>query len=210
MKSQTKPWVVAIGASGGEGLHDIREILAALPPTLPAIVLIVLHRPFHEPSELASVLAQSSKLPIVTAAQQERFQIGTAYIGEPAEHLTLAANSFGILVDDPDRVHRNRTVDLLFRSVAEHSGTRTIGVVLSGSLDDGSRGLAAINKAGGVSMVLTARPAQGVPENAINYDGPIDIIGNPSEIASAICSAVENRKHQTAVPDRGSNSRQKR
>jgi chemotaxis response regulator CheB len=55
-----------------------------------------------------------------------------------------------------------------------------IGVVLSGSLDDGSRGLAAIHDAGGMTMVLTpARPPQqGMPENAISYDGPIDLIGD--------------------------------
>ena len=38
----------------------------------------------------------------------------TAYIGEPADHLVLVADRFGRLVDDPDRTHRNRTVDLLF------------------------------------------------------------------------------------------------
>ena len=50
-----------------------------------------------------------------------------------------------------------------------------IGVVLSGSLDDGLRGLAAIHEAGGLSMVLTpaAPPRRGMPENAINYEDPL-------------------------------------
>jgi two-component system chemotaxis response regulator CheB len=49
-----------------------------------------------------------------------------------------------------------------------------IGVVLSGSLDDGSRGLASIHKTGGLSMVLTPAgpPERGMPENAIKFDGP--------------------------------------
>ena len=64
-----------------------------------------------------------------------------------------------------------------------------IGVVLSGSSDDGSRGLAAIHKAGGRTMVLTPATPQepGMPENAIGYDGPIDVIGSPGRLAEAIC-----------------------
>ncbi|WP_328824790.1 chemotaxis protein CheB [Mesorhizobium neociceri] len=94
-------------------------------------------------------------------------------------------------MDDPRRLHRNRTVDL-FRSVSEHDQSPTIGVVLSGSLDDGSRGLAAINASGGLSMVLTpeAPPKRGMPENATRYDGPIDVIGSAIEIGKAIQAKV--------------------
>jgi chemotaxis response regulator CheB len=186
-------WFVAIGASGADGLDDIRVILRELPPSLNAVVLIVLHRLWNRPSHLAAVLGRATRMPVRVALDGDRFTPGTAYIGEPADHLTLAANSFGRLVDDPNRTQRNRTVDLLFRSVAAHGGSRIIGVVLSGSLDDGSRGLAAINEIGGLTMVVTpARPPeQGMPENAISYDGPIDLIGSPSEIAQAICAAVQ-------------------
>ena len=112
-------------------------------------------------------------MPVKVAGDGDKFEVGTVYVGEPTDHLTLAKNSFGLLIDDPGRHHRNRTIDLLFRSVAAHGGKRMIGVVLSGSLDDGSRGLAAINAAGGLSMVLTpwAPPIKGMPENAINFDG---------------------------------------
>ena len=64
-----------------------------------------------------------------------------------------------------------------------------MGVVLSGALDDGARGLAAIHAAGGVTMVVTPnRDGRrcGMPENAIGYDGPIDVIGSPSAIAREI------------------------
>jgi two-component system chemotaxis response regulator CheB len=92
---------------------------------------------------------------IIIAAQGERFEVGKVYIGEPSAHLTLAAHTFGTLIDDPGRQYGNRTVDLLFKSVAAHANTRAIGVVLSASLDDGSRGLAAIHDAGDMSMVMT-------------------------------------------------------
>lgn len=170
---------------------------------LNAALLIVLHRPWDRPSHLAEVLGRAARMPVCVAQDGERFTPGTAYVGEPADHLTLVANSFGQLVDDPDRTYRNRTVDLLFRSVAAHGGTRIIGVVLSGSLDDGARGLAAVNEVGSLSMVLTpARPPKrGMPENAIAYSGPIDLIGSPVEIAQAICDAVQQTAALPSKPN---------
>jgi two-component system chemotaxis response regulator CheB len=194
MERGQKPWVIAIGASGAQGLTDIQELLRALPEALSAIVMVVLHRLWDHPTQLQAVLNRASTLPVIIASQGERFEIGKVYIGEPSEHLTLAADSFGVLVSDPDRQHVNRTVDLLFKSVAGYAGARMIGVVLSGSLDDGSRGLAAIHDVGGLTMVLTPSLAQqqGMPENAIHYDGPVDLIGNPQQIARAIREACMN------------------
>ena len=154
--------------------------------------MVVLHRPWDRVSHLQAVLSRSSRLPVLVALEGERFEAGVAYIGEPAEHLTLAARSFGSLVDDPNRCYGNRTVNLLFHSLAEHAGARSIGVILSGFLDDGSRGLAAIHHAGGLTMVIqrSGSPTPGMPENAISYDGPIDVIGNPEEIAHAITAKI--------------------
>lgn len=125
---------------------------------------------------------------MLIAAEGEHLELGTVYIGLPSEHLTLAAHSFGKLINDPDRHYGGRTVDLLFQSVAKQAGARMIGIVLSGSLDDGSRGLAAIHEAGGLTMVLTptAGTERGMPENAINYDGPIDLIADARGIAQCI------------------------
>jgi two-component system chemotaxis response regulator CheB len=132
------PWFIAIGASGSKGMLDIQALLMALRPGIDAVVLIVLHRSFSFPSELPDILARKTGLRVVLARDGERFERGFCYIGEPAAHLSLAARSFGKLVDDPQASHRNRTIDLLFRSVAAHGGQRVIGVILSGALDDGA------------------------------------------------------------------------
>ncbi|WP_349262528.1 chemotaxis protein CheB [Geminicoccus sp.] len=193
MRSEHTPWVVAIGASGAQGLSDIQVLVAALPSDLAAIVMIVLHRPWDRPSHLQAVLSRASALPVLITEEDERFKIGRIYIGEPAEHLSLAASSFGELVKDPEQKYRNRTVDLLFNSVAAHAGSRMIGVILSGSLDDGSRGLAAIHEAGGITMVLTpgSSPTEhGMGENAITFDGPVDLIGSARQIAQRIQDLV--------------------
>ena len=144
MDSTNTPFFVAIGASGGEGLGDIRDLLQALPQPLDAVVMVVLHRPSDVISHLRAILARGCAMPVVVAEEAEALLPGTCYIGEPDGHLTLVARDLAhLLLGEGDRL-RNRTVDTLFHSVACHAGPRVIGVVLSGALDDGSRGLAAI------------------------------------------------------------------
>lgn len=191
VKSDEPIWCVAIGASGAEGLNDLRDLLAKLPATLPAAVLVVLHRSWTRPSQLQAVLGRATALPVVIAHQGEQLRQGRIYIGEPADHLRLASGRFGEIVADPEAQYRNRTIDLLFGSIAAHAGRHMIGVVLSGSLDDGAVGLAAIKSAGGQTMVVTpAQRSPDMPRNAINYDGPVNFIGKPEEIAAAICGII--------------------
>ena len=183
---------IAIGASGMEGLSDIKELLAALPDPLPAIVLVVLHRPVDLLSYLREVLARATHLRVEIAEEGKTMELGVVYIGEPDNHLRLVAGHTADLVADPGNKHRNRTVDMLFHSLADHAGEAAIGVVLSGSLDDGSRGLAAIHEAHGVTMVLTPEGGRssGMPQNAIDYDGPINVIGSPTFIAGEIAKLL--------------------
>jgi chemotaxis response regulator CheB len=185
---ESLPVFVAIGASGSDGLDDIKALLSALPNPIPAVILVVLHRPVDQISHLRGILARAFAAEVRVASQDERFEPGVCYIGEPDQHLTLAAHSLAEMVDDPSNRHRNRTVDALFCSVACHAGPRMIGVVLSGSLDDGSRGLAAIHAAGGITMVLdpAGRTFPDMPRNAIRYDGPVNLVGSAQEIAEAI------------------------
>ncbi len=187
-RTQPVPWIVALGASGGDGLRDVKALLAALPSPLAAVVMVVLHRPTDRISHLQEVLARCSGIPVEIAREDQPFGAGICYIGEPAAHLTFALTHLAHLVPGGDDAYRNRTVDLLFRSLAEAAAPRVIGVVLSGSLDDGSRGLAAIHAMGGRVMVLTpdrSRRNQ-MPANAADYDGPMDFIGDAEEIAAEI------------------------
>jgi two-component system, chemotaxis family, protein-glutamate methylesterase/glutaminase len=191
------PWIVAIGASGADGLDDLMALLAALPRTLPAVVMVVIHRAWDDqPSYLGDVLSPRSTLPVVIAVDGDRFEAGIVYIGEPSRHLTVARTLLCEIVVDPDRQHGNRTVDLLFKSVAAHAGAHAIGVILSGGLDDGSRGLAAIHDAGGLTMVLTpSSPAQNrMPDNAIGFNGPITLIGNLDSLVRGIALACAEER----------------
>lgn len=189
--------MVAIGASGGEGLTDIKALLAALPANLAAVVLVVLHRPSDQISHLKEVLSRGSQMPVLVAEHGDRFRAGCCYIGEPDAHLSLAEKSNVRLVEGAGDKHRNRTIDILFDSIAAHARGRGIGVVLSGLLDDGSRGLAAIAHAGGTTMVLTreGRLEHGMPENAAAFDGRTDVLGSAETIAREILRRVGEIAH---------------
>lgn len=187
MDSTNLPCFVAIGASGGEGLSDIKDLLRALGPATGAVVMVVLHRPSDKLSALRDVLAHSCSMPVVVAEEAEGFEAGTCYIGEPDQHLILVARDMAGLVPGGGNRLRNRTIDTLFISLARHAGPRTVGIVLSGSLDDGSRGLAAIHAARGLTMVLDpGLKPRGMQQNAIDYDGPISFIGTAEEIAATV------------------------
>lgn len=71
-------WIIAVGASGGAGLEDICALLSELPPSLNAVVLIVLHRPWDQPSQLLEVLSKRSQIPVVIAPQGDRLKPGIA------------------------------------------------------------------------------------------------------------------------------------
>ena len=187
----TQPRFIAIGASGSEGLDDIQNLLALMQKPVPAIVMVVLHRPSDKSSHLREVLACRSDISIVVAAEAERLEEGICYIGEPDGHLTLVGAHVAHLVPGGGHRLRGRTIDTLFKSLAAHAGERTIGVVLSGALDDGSRGLAAIHAAGGLTMVLEpGEKLRGMQQNAIEFDGPISSIGTAATIATAINRAI--------------------
>ena len=190
--TRTEPAFVAIGASGSEGLSDIIALLQALAEPCAAVVMVVLHRPSDRISHLREVLAQRCRMPVVVAEEAQTLVAGTCHIGEPDGHISLVDHHVAHLVPGAGHRLRNRTVDTLFNSLAEHAGARTIGIVLSGALDDGSRGLAAIHARGGTTMVLEpGAKGRGMQRNAIEYDGPIDLIGTAAQIARGIEAVLD-------------------
>jgi two-component system chemotaxis response regulator CheB len=178
------PDIVAIGASSG-GIEALQSLLAAL-CNLDAIVLVVLHRPANRTSSLREILVRKSRMPVVIAKHGELLRRGVCYIAEPSQHLMVGPGLRADLL--PDHRYTTRNIDQLFSSLARRYGARTIGVVLSGQLDDGTRGLAAVKKAGGIAMVQSPNEAAypEMPRNAIEYDGPVDLIASISDLAAEI------------------------
>jgi two-component system, chemotaxis family, protein-glutamate methylesterase/glutaminase len=105
--------IVAIGGSAG-GLPQIRMLLELLPPDLPAIVLVVLHRPGDQVSYLREVLASKSRMPVAEASRGEELLVATCYLGQPSEHLSVDELIHAKLLSDPRMSRRGRTIDDLF------------------------------------------------------------------------------------------------
>lgn len=177
--------IVAIGASAG-GVEAISNLVRRLPRDLPAAVVVVLHRPAGRASALPAILARECPLPVVIPEFGEALRHGVCYVGHPDRHLVMGPNAhWAYLVDSQ---YRGRNIDELFCSLARYADGRTIGVILSGSLDDGSAGLKAIKDAGGMALVQSPEQAAfpDMPRNAIRYNGPVDCVGSIPMLAAKI------------------------
>jgi two-component system, chemotaxis family, protein-glutamate methylesterase/glutaminase len=188
---RSRPAIIAIGASAG-GFDELPVILGLLPKDLDASVLVVLHRAFGVPSFLREMLAERSPMRMVEAVQGEELLAGVCYLGLPATHLSMGDAGHARMTPDPLRLRRGRTVDHLFLSVALHAGPRAIGVVLSGMLDDGAAGLAAIEAAGGRAMVqLPGKAAfSGMPQSAVDAGTAMALVASTAGLGRAIADLV--------------------
>ncbi|KKB64394.1 hypothetical protein WM40_05575 [Robbsia andropogonis] len=187
-------YAIGIGASGVEGLDDICRLLERWPESIDASVFVVLHRSSDKVSYLAKVLRRRSRLSVVVATNGMATQAGVCYVAESSQVLYIDQNEAIACLDGSSNRYRNRTVDVLFASLAASVGRRAIGIVLSGSLADGSKGLAAIHQAGGLTMVLDpGRKPRGMQQNAIDYDGPITYIESVDGLLIALDGDFSNR-----------------
>jgi two-component system, chemotaxis family, protein-glutamate methylesterase/glutaminase len=181
--------IVAIGASAG-GLAAVSRLMALLPDDLAACVLVVLHRSPDFASHLRYILAQKTKLRVLVPRGGEEVKPGVCFVAPTKHHMAIGPDHRVHLL--PDGSYRAHNIDALFCSLARNAGRRTIGVVLSGTLQDGTLGLEALKKAGGVALVQSPEEAEypGMPKSAIAHDGPVDVIGSVDVLAKQIAIRV--------------------
>ncbi|WP_328475607.1 chemotaxis protein CheB [Actinoplanes sp. NBC_00393] len=160
--------LIVIGGSAGAHAA-LRTLLARLPADLPAAVLVVTHMAPGARSALAEMLAKESALPVITAADGEKVRPGHVHVAVPDRHLVIGAGDVLRLSAGPRENRARPAVDALFRAAARWCGSRVAGVVLSGSLDDGAAGLAAVVQHGGMAFVQEPREARfpGMPTAAL-------------------------------------------
>jgi two-component system chemotaxis response regulator CheB len=159
--------IIVIGASAG-GVEALRELARGLPPDLPAAAFIVLHVPPSGPSMLPEILNGSGPLRARHAINGGAIEHGRIYVAPPDHHLLVERGRVRI-VRGPRENRARPAADPLFRSAAYAYGTRVVGVVLSGTLDDGTAGLAAIKRRGGLTVAQDPREASypGMPQSAV-------------------------------------------
>jgi two-component system chemotaxis response regulator CheB len=143
--------VIGVGASAG-GVEALRTLAAGLPAELDAAVCVVLHIPASGRSLLAPILARDCALTVLLAEDGMALEAGTLYVARADQHLLVERDHIE-LGSGPKENGARPAVDPLLRSLASAWGTLGIGVVLSGALDDGAAGAAALTAAGGRVIV---------------------------------------------------------
>ncbi|WP_156688606.1 chemotaxis protein CheB [Mycobacterium sp. Marseille-P9652] len=177
--------VVAIGASAG-GVEALSTLAAGLSADLPYAYLMVLHVPPGAPSILARIVDRNGPLPAVPAEDGTPLEPGHIYVSVPDHHLLVADDRLVLSRGPTENGHRP-AINALFRSVALTYGARAIGVLLSGMLDDGVRGLAAIRRRGGTTIVQSPDDAlfPAMPVNALEA-GVVDRQAAATDIGAVL------------------------
>jgi two-component system chemotaxis response regulator CheB len=191
--------IVVIGASAG-GVSALSTLVSQLPLTFPAPILVVLHIGSH-PSVLPQILSARGPLPASHAQQGERMMAGRIYVAPPDRHLLVDDGQLH-LTRGPKEHFTRPAIDPLFLSAALAYGPRAVGVILTGTMDDGTAGLQAIKACGGIAVVQDPEDAQepSMPRSAhkhvvVDHCGPID------GMAEALTS-LASREYSHISPDK--------
>jgi two-component system chemotaxis response regulator CheB len=163
--------IIVIGASAG-GVDALQKLCRLLPPDLPASVFIAQHISPSARSVMPMLLSRAGSLPAQSPADGQSFAPGHIYVASPDLHMLLRGENRVLMRRGPYENRTRPAINALFRSAAVAYGSRVIGVVLTGLLDDGTDGLIAIKAAGGLSVVQDPEEAEwpSMPKNAVKRD----------------------------------------
>lgn len=183
------PDTVVIGGSAG-AVEAMQRLAARLPEDLPAAVFVAIHRSIEQPAYLPEILAAAGPLPAVRAEEGMTVERSRIYVAPPDRHLLVGMGHMH--VRRGPRENRTRpAIDPLFRSAAVAATSRVIGVLLAGTLDDGTAGMLAIKRCGGTGVVWDPRlsPYGDMAESAIRA-GAVDHICPLEEIPALLSRMV--------------------
>jgi two-component system chemotaxis response regulator CheB len=204
------------------GIAALAELLKSLPQQINAPVFVVQHLSATHVSKLPGILQRSTLLPCAHAEHTRVHERGRVYVAPPGCHLHVDQRR--MFLSSSDKVcHVRPSADVLFESVAHAFADRAIGVVLTGRLNDGTRGLAMIKSRGGIAIVQdpTEAVAPSMPQSAlraveVDYRLPVRAIGGM--IAQLIANELDrdayapsqreqvDRAAHAMVPHAGNNS----
>jgi two-component system chemotaxis response regulator CheB len=168
--------IIVIGTSAG-GVSVLSDLVAALPPALPAAVFIVCHLADDGRSELPTILSRRGPLLARNPRDGDPIYPGHVYVAPPDYHLLVQPGH--VQLSHGPRENRLRpAIDPLFRTAARAYGPRVIGVILTGALNDGVAGLMAVRAAGGVGVVQDPgdAPFPGLPRQAREVAGADHVV----------------------------------
>ena len=189
---------VGIGTSAG-GVHALQRFFESLPEDVDAAFVVVVHLDPEHQSELSSILAARTRMPVAQVAGRIRLEPGHVYVIPPNRQLLATDRHLATAEFEQPRWQR-APIDLFFRSLAAQHGD-DFAIVLSGAGSDGSVGIKAVKEAGGIILVQDPDEAEygSMPRSAI-ATGLADFVLPVRDIAAKLPELIHNRQ---AEPSEG-------
>ena len=167
--------VVGIGASAG-GFAAVRQLLSVLPDDTGMAFVLVQHlNPVYH-SNLAELLSKATSMPVLAIENDMPLQPNQVYVIPPAQSLSLAGRTLKLMPRDRT-VGPALSIDHFFTSLAANLNEACVGVLLSGTGADGSKGLKAIKGEGGITFAQDEQSAEfpEMPRHAVAA-GCVDLV----------------------------------
>ncbi|PCI29872.1 chemotaxis protein CheB [Candidatus Kaiserbacteria bacterium] len=161
---------IIIGASTG-GPTALGEILKQLPGDLNAIVVVVQHIGSVLAETMAARLDGITEMPVSIIKGGEKLEKSNIYVVPAAKHMfVIYPGPEAVLIPAPERP--SPSINMSFTSAAEHFGSNTIGVILTGMGNDGTGGATAIKQAGGIVIAQDedTSAVYGMPKSIVEED----------------------------------------
>lgn len=162
--------LIVIGASAG-GFNALIQLVQNLPAEMPIAVCVVIHLAKTSSADvLVKHLQKYTSYNCLVPEDNEELREGYLYLAPADYHMIVKADRIKLLKG----AHENRwrpSIDVLFRSAASSYDSKLIGIILSGMMDDGTSGMSAIKRSGGICIVQE-------PAEAEFNDMPVNVLNN--------------------------------
>ena len=159
MLATDKYKAIVIGTSAG-GLLALSSLLEKLPQNYSVPIIIVQHRAKEPTNLLEEILQSKCRIQVKQADEKEIIDSGIVYIAPPDYHLLIENDfAFSLSADEPVRFSRP-SIDVLFESAASVYKDKLVGIILTGTNNDGVLGIKAIAENNGLVIVQNPKEAQ--------------------------------------------------
>lgn len=188
---QEPDYVVAIGASAG-GLDALERFFTHLPQDSGAAYVVIQHLSPDHKSIMDSLLARHTSMPVRTVTHNMGIEANSVYLIPPGSMMQVEGHKFLLTPKYPRAL--SLPVDVFFQSLASSFKEKSVGVVLSGTGSDGTRGAATVNEAGGFLVAQEPETAKfdGMPRSVIST-GLVDVILPVELMGDRIYAHVKNQ-----------------
>ena len=195
--------IVVIGASAG-GVEAVRKVVSQLPPDFPAALFVIVHLHAGSPVVLPEILTRAGYLPAFDGPDSAPGEAGRIYVAPPDRHLVVERDHVHLSAG-PRVQHQRPCINVTLRSAAMAYGSRVVGAILTGQLDDGAAGLWEVKRRNGIAVVQNPEEAlfPSMPLSALR-EIEVDYTANLADIGRLLCrlASGEGEQQRTKVESR--------